>query len=180
MTNDHKTHTDDTTINEPEVTASGDYPGNNFSSNAKDTEDLPSKDVNPDELQDARLRDLERQVVQLTQRLGVQQQRQQQEMANFMHLLGTTLVQQAQQIQAGIVYPTAIMSVPDEEEDNGGTVLLTLNEGQPALYREEDGELKRFYPAGVDSNALKHFIEQRQTSGAPSSPMYRVNIYLDR
>jgi len=180
MMNDQETHTDDTAINEPEVTASGNYPGDNFSSNEKDIEDLPPRDLNPEELQDARLRDLETQVAQLTQRLGVQHQRQQQEMANFMHLLGTTLVQQAQQIQAGIVYPTAIKSVPDEEEDNGGTVLLTLSEGQPALYREEEGELKRFYPAGVDANALKRFIEQRQTSGAASSPMYRVNIYLDR
>ncbi len=162
---DHETHTDATTDNAPMPPASGEYPGSYM---------LDGHEA----LQEARLRDLETQVAQLTQRLGVQQQRQQQEMADFMHLLGSTLVQQAQQIHAKIVYPTTIRAVPEEEEDNGGTVFLTLSEGEPALYREENGEFKRFYPAGVDANALKQFIEQRRATDGAS--MYRVNIYLDR
>lgn len=144
----------------------------------KKISELPPTEPSPEELREARLRDLELQVTQLTQRVNVQQQRHQREMAEFLQLLGSTLAQQGQHLLAKIVYPTTVRAVPDEEEDNEGTVFLALSQGEPALYREEDGELKRIRPVGVDNAALKQFIEQRHTSGGAS--MYRVNIYLDQ
>lgn len=131
----------------------------------------------PQDNTEERIAILERQVSELAQNASIQRQRQQQTMAEFMELLGATLINHSRGIKRQIVYPTTVRSVPDEEAGNEGTLYLTLREGEPCLYKEGSDGFTPITIEGVDAAALREYLDTKETF---SGGMFKVNVYLER
>jgi len=138
--------------------------------------ELPPAEPSSEERQEMRLQELETQVASLTERLNVERQRNQQMMAEFLEMLGATMVQQGRGIKERIVYPTTIRSVPEEEAENEATLFLTTKSEEPVLYKQTDDGMVPVGLSGVDTTALSNYLDTKGNVGG----MYKVNVYVDR